>query len=344
MVALRRDRQNSRTNVWPGFVDMLASLLLVFIFLLSAFTLTQIFLSQEISGKDTALERLESTILELSQQLDLEKGSTADLEQQLELARASLANAELAQQSLRTRLAESVANQVENNQKDQLIATLTSDLDGERDLSQKSLDQIRLLNLQISALRQQITALEKALEISEEKEQESRTKIDDLGQRLNVALAQRVEELSSYRSDFFGRLRDILGERSDVLVQGDRFVFQSEVLFAAGQAEVSDAGLDELEKLSDALLQLENEIPDEISWVLRIDGHTDKRPINTQRFPSNWELSAARAISVANFLVSKGVDPKRLVAAGFGEFQPLQEGDSEEIYRRNRRIEFKLTD
>jgi len=159
-----------------------------------------------------------------------------------------------------------------------------------------------------------------------------------------VALAQRVQELSRYRSDFFGRLRDILAGRADVRVVGDRFVFQSEVLFDPGQATVQAEGLPDLDALADAILQLETEIPPDINWVLRIDGHTDSRPISNARFPSNWELSAARAISVAQYLVTKGVSPNRLVAAGFGEFTPLDPGESDEAYRRNRRIEFKLTE
>ncbi|RYE77803.1 MAG: OmpA family protein, partial [Hyphomicrobiales bacterium] len=170
------------------------------------------------------------------------------------------------------------------------------------------------------------------------------TRIADLGSRLNVALAQRVQELSRYRSDFFGRLREILSDRENIRIVGDRFVFQSEVLFDAGQAEISTEGQTELAKLGDAIKQLETEIPADVNWVLRIDGHTDKRPINTPQFPSNWELSAARAISVAKYLIAQGVSASRLVPAGFGEFTPLDTGETEDAYRRNRRIEFKLTE
>src|SRR5690606_20472263 len=179
---------------------------------------------------------------------------------------------------------------------------------------------------------------------SEARDTESRTQIADLGRRLNLALAQRVQDLSRYRSDFFGRLREILEGRADVRIVGDRFVFQSEVLFDPGEADISPEGIPDLESFATAIKQLETEIPADVNWVLRIDGHTDKRPISNAQFPSNWELSAARAISVAKYLISQGVAPNRLVAAGFGEFSPIDTGDTEEAYRRNRRIEFKLTE
>ncbi len=159
-----------------------------------------------------------------------------------------------------------------------------------------------------------------------------------------MALAQKVQELSRYRSDFFGRLRQILGDRPGIRVVGDRFVFQSEVLFDTGQAAVNAAGKAELDKLAAAIIELEHEIPPEIPWVLRVDGHTDKRPIQSAQFPSNWQLSASRAIAVVQYLIGKGVSPQRLVAAGFGEYQPIDPGDTEEAYRKNRRIELKLTE
>jgi chemotaxis protein MotB len=200
------------------------------------------------------------------------------------------------------------------------------------------------LNQQISALRRQLAAIEEALAASESRDRESQAKIADLGSRLNVALAQKVQELARYRSDFFGRLREILGNRPGIRVVGDRFVFQSEVLFESSQAAINPAGRAELDALANALGDLEREIPTEIQWVLRVDGHTDKRPIQSPLFRSNWELSAARAIAVVQYLISKGVSPQHLVAAGFGEFQPLDAGESDDAYRRNRRIELKLTE
>ena len=340
MAMTNRLRRES-ANYWPGFVDALSSLLLVIMFLLSIFVLAQFFLGQEILGKDTVLSRLNSQIAELTELLQLERANTADLETTIASLSATLASTESERDSLQSQLSGLGGGLGE---KDAKIAELNAQLIDAQEISDEATAQIALLNQQLSALRTQIAALEQALEASEARDVESRTKIADLGRRLNLALAQRVQDLSRYRSDFFGRLRQVLEGRADVRVVGDRFVFQSEVLFDAGQATVSPDGADEIRALGQAILELEKEIPPEINWVLRIDGHTDKRPIATAQFPSNWELSAARAIAVAKLLVAEGVSPNRLLAAGFGEFQPIDTGDTEEAYRRNRRIEFKLTE
>src|SRR5690606_540232 len=294
-----------------------------------------------LQGRDTALSRLNSQIAELTDLLQLERANSDDLTTQIATLTATLGSAQDENASLSGQLAGIGAGL---GDKDAAIAGLQDDLLSAQELSDEANAQVALLNQQLAALRTQISALEVALEASESRDTESRTQIADLGKRLNVALAQRVQDLSRYRSDFFGRLRQILEGRADVRVVGDRFVFQSEVLFAPGQADIAAAGLPELDALADAILQLEEEIPPDINWVLRIDGHTDKRPISNARFPSNWELSAARAISVAQYLVSRGVPPARLVAAGFGEFAPLDPADNDDAYRRNRRIEFKLTE
>ena len=225
------------------------------------------------------------------------------------------------------------------------MTELTGQLDSEKKLTMRALAQVEVLNQQIAALRRQLQTLEEALDTSEKKDKDAQSRIADLGQRLNLALAQRVQELSRYRSDFFGRLRTILGNRPDIRIVGDRFVFQSEVFFDTGQAMLSrPEGRAELDGLATALLELGNKIPAEIAWVLRVDGHTDTRAINSPQFKNNWELSAARAISVVQYLISKGVPPQRLVAAGFGEFQPIDVDKTEEAYARNRRIELKLTE
>jgi chemotaxis protein MotB len=334
-------RRGQVTNYWPGFVDALSSLLLVIIFLLSLFMLAQFFLGQQIKGKDTALTRLNSQIAELTSMLQLERTNSADLQQQVSALSATLASTQADKDKLTAQVAGLGAGA---GDKDATIANLNSELDSQKQLSDQARSQVALLNQQLSALRTQIGALEAALDASEARDKQSKTAIADLGRRLNLALAQRVQDLSRYRSDFFGRLRQILEGRADIQVVGDRFVFQSEVLFDAGSADLSPAGKPTLDKLADAIKQLETEIPPDISWVLRIDGHTDKRPISTPEFPSNWELSAARAISVAKYLIADGVDPKRLVPAGFGDNRPIDPADTEAAYAKNRRIEFRLTD
>ena len=217
-------------------------------------------------------------------------------------------------------------------------------LDQQKQISAQALAQVDVLNQQIAALRRQLAAIEDALAASETANKESQSKISDLGQRLNVALAQKVQELNRYRSDFFGRLRQILGSRPDIRVVGDRFVFESSVLFDVGKADISPAGKQSLDSLASAVLDLEREIPPDLPWILRVDGHTDNRPIGGGQYKSNWELSAARAVSVVQYLISKGVEPDRLAAAGFGEFQPLDQGTDDESLARNRRIELKLTE
>ena len=340
MALARTRRRDNRADFWPGFVDAMATLLLVIIFLLSLFMLAQFFLSQEVTSRDTVLNKLNAEIAALKEALALGQANTQSLQETLNIFEANLTTAEAERDRLRGLLASESGAAAEAGGQ---VSTLESQIATEKRISQRALAQVELLNQQISALRRQIAALESALEASESRDKESQAKITDLGKRLNVALAQRVQELSRYRSDFFGRLREILSKRSDIRVVGDRFVFQSEVLFPPGDADVATGGKEELDKLADAIKELMVQIPPEIDWVLRVDGHTDKRPIASSRFPSNWELSAARAISVVKYLISQGVPPNRLVAAGFGEFQPLEEGDSDEAYAKNRRIELKLT-
>lgn len=342
-MALARGRRRERgVDYWPGFVDALSTLLLAIMFLLSVFVLAQFLLSQEITGRDAVLNRLNSQINELTQLLALERANTQDLEDSISNFRASLDAAE----SERSRLEQILARGTGASQEAQArIGTLSGELDTERQISQRALSQVELLNQQIAALRSQIGALEAALDVSETRDRESNAKIADLGRRLNVALAQRVQELNRYRSDFFGRLREILSDRENIRIVGDRFVFQSEVLFPSGSEVINEAGREEMRKLAGAILELQREIPPEISWVLRVDGHTDNIPLSgTGRYRDNWELSTARATSVVKFLIENGVPANRLVAAGFGEFQPLDQAETQEARDRNRRIELKLTE
>ena len=213
----------------------------------------------------------------------------------------------------------------------------------EKKLSQTARAQIALLNKQVTALRKQILQIANILEASEKIAKQRRVKIANLGKRLNAALASKVQELARYRSEFFGRLRDVLGSQPGIRIVGDRFVFQSEVLFSKGSDQLESEGQKQIQQLAGTLRAITVKIPKNIDWILRVDGHTDQIPIRTTRFPSNWELSTARAISVVKFLVQRGISPTNLAATGFGEFQPIDPRDTEEAYIRNRRIELKLT-
>jgi chemotaxis protein MotB len=336
-MALARARRERGIDYWPGFVDALSTLILGIVFLLSVFVIVQFFLSQEVTGKDTALQRLNAQLAQLTEMLSLEKIGKANLEDTLSSLRANLALAETERDRLKG-VNEGLASGGSRANE------IASQLDAQKGVAGRALAQVELLNQQIAALRRQLAAIEASLEASESKDKDAQARIADLGQRLNLALAQRVQELSRFRSEFFGRLRAILGNRPDIRVVGDRFVFQSEVFFDAGAAVVRPEGRAELDKLATALLELEKQIPTDVAWVLRVDGHTDVRPIASAAYPSNWELSAARAISVVQYLIGKGISPQRLVAAGFGEFQPIDPGTGEDAYSRNRRIELKLTE
>lgn len=436
MALARRQRNNH--DIWPGFVDALASLLMVIIFLLMIFVVSQLYLNEEIVGRDKALERLQDRVAELADTLALERESSAELRNDLtnvsEQLRASLLrqdelNAQIFQlrgenASLAAELDAAQANsrdlisrlslkdeesaglqaqideqQAELDEARQQITSLTDaralvdkDLedayktiavDQERIMAQlgelaklereiKALIALRdelqgrladealalddsqkeliaaqaetaLLNDQLEALNSQIAELNQLLETYEARDAAQQTQIIDLGKRLNVALAGKVQELARYRSEFFGKLREILGNRSDIRIVGDRFVFQSEVLFEQGEAQLGPAGQVQLIDFANTLKEIAAKIPPDIDWILQVNGHTDKVPIQTAQFPSNWELASARAISVVKFLESRGIDPHRLTAAGFAEYQPLDPGDSPEALRRNRRIEMKFT-
>jgi chemotaxis protein MotB len=342
-MALAKNRRRERSvDFWPGFVDALSTLLLAIMFLLTVFVLAQFLLSREITGRDEVLNRLNSQIAELTELLALEKSGSQDLEDQLANLQSSLAAVESDRSRLQQLLNDGAGS---SNAANARVGELTGQLSQEQQISQRAMSQIELLNQQIAALRAQIAAVEQALQASEAKDASSQAQIADLGRRLNVALAARVQELNRYRSDFFGRLREILSDRENIRIVGDRFVFQSEVLFPVGGSELDETGRTEMDKLATALLDLAREIPAEINWVLRVDGHTDNSPLSgAGRYRDNWELSSARATSVVKYLVSRGVAANRLVAAGFGEFQPIAAGDTPDARSQNRRIELKLTE
>ncbi len=479
-MAARARRAQRSTNIWPGFVDALATLLMVIIFLVMVFVLAQFFLNEALSGRDAALQKLEGQVSELAELLGLERAQSADLrlnvaqlseelqasvslrddlsatidaltlraetaEQTAERLDKALADAfatleadktklasqgsEIAALSIRAESAEERAARVKKaleaafatieadkatlaSQGSEIAALSTraesaeetaarlkkaleaafatveadkakiqvqvrklaaltqsvaalralkeeletkiAEMSGklgeseaaviaERDISESARARLALLNRQMAALREQLAQLSAVLEASEVLSKKQKVQIANLGKRLNAALATKVQELSRYRSEFFGRLREVLGRQPGVRIVGDRFVFQSEVLFASGSAELAEAGQEQLGRLADTLREISIKIPKDIDWILRIDGHTDKLPIKTAQFPSNWELSSARAISVVKFLKGREIPARRLVAAGFGEHQPLDDRQDEIGYRRNRRIELKLT-
>ncbi len=429
-MALSR-RQRSNQDIWPGFVDALATLLMVIIFLLLIFVVSQLYLNEAIVGRDRALDKLNSKVAELADMLALERESNADLrnevddlssnlrsslsqrqslEEQLQQLRVRYADLQSDHKTLRAehdalvsekdkadseledayKTIEADAAKIElqlatlANLEDRIEALealreeLTSkltDADLRLDLAATDLlkreeelaakdealiikrteaqfnqeqliearAEIALMNKQLRELSDQISQLNELLETYEERDEESQAQIADLGKRLNLALANKVQELARYRSEFFGRLREILGSRDDITIVGDRFVFQSEVLFAQGQAELGSEGKIQLARLALTLLQIAATIPPTLDWVLQVNGHTDPVPIATSRFPSNWELSAARAISVVKYLESQGVPAENMSAAGFAEHHPLVEGNTPDAYAKNRRIELKLT-
>jgi chemotaxis protein MotB len=307
---------------------------------MSLFMIAQYFAAQEASGKDSALKRLTRQISELTSMLSLEKGKSQSAEDELSALQASLSSIKAENQKLS---GAGIGLDERAKSAEGRVAALGSDLQTQKNISAEALSKVDLLNQQLIALRRQIAALSDALDASEKKGVESDKTIKDLGARLNTALAQQVQELKRYRSDFFGRLRELLKDRKDIRVVGDRFVFESEVLFPSGSATLTPEGMEAMDKIADAILELQKEIPPDINWALQINGHTDARPISNPQYPSNWELSTARASSVVKYLILRGVAPDRLVAAGYGQFQPIDPGNTDEAYQKNRRIELKLT-
>ena len=396
----RSNRRHARQiEAWPGYVDVLSTLLMVIVFVLMIFVIGQLFLSQALSGRDEALAKLNRQIAELADILALSQKNATELQGQVDQLSGALTKSTAERDELKNQLVvvlgerDALQAQIGDlqkqasdvNSKVQQQAALTAEAEkkleeayksieadqskinalltdiaalqslrdelmkklGDKDVEKEEISteaqkRVELLNQQILALRQQLSDIAKALEISETKSKDQEVQIAELGKRLNTALASKVQELARYRSEFFGRLREILGNRQDIQIVGDRFVFQSEVLFESGSAEIGAAGKDQLDVLATTLILLSPEIPADLDWVLRIDGHTDARPISSREFPSNWELSTARAVAVLKYLESRGIPPERLAAAGFAEFRPLDSGTSEEAYRKNRRIEIKF--
>lgn len=374
---------------WPGFVDALATLLMVIIFVVLVFVLIQVNLAYRVSGQDATLNTMREQIASLGEMLNVEKNQNADLSaeldritsqlliaeesrddlsaqlvtvmailQQREDALASAAdalqdrNSEIARlnaeqaatssdlaatrEELEGRLAALLAAQAELQQN----AGRITDLEAEAAASRAEV--VQMANA-MTALRQRLESLQALLANKEAQAARDKIAIASLGKSLNNALANRVQELQRFRSEFFGRLSKVLEGREDVQIVGDRFVFQSEVLFAQGQAAIGPEGQTQLAELAVVLNQIAVDIPADIDWVLQVEGHTDDIPVRAGRFTDNWDLSTERALSVVRFLAERGLDANRLAAAGYGEFQPLDPSGNETARRRNRRIEIKLT-
>ena len=333
MAISARSARRTTFDIWPGFVDALASLLILIIFVLMIFIVAQFYLTDALTGRDKALVQLNRRIAELSQLLSLEQKKSSGLSRSLAEIAAELRASLAARDKARAR-ARALAG---------VAGTSKAALEAEKKLSASARSRLEILNQQIAELRAQLASIQAALEASEKKSSDQEVKIADLGKRLNLALARKVQELNRYRSEFFGRLRAVLGERKDIRIVGDRFVFQSEVLFATGEAELQEGGKVQLAKLAKTLKEISARVPRDIDWILRVDGHTDKRPIHNKEFPSNWELSQARALAVVRHLIAEGIPPNRVAPTGFGQFHPLDKGAGEEALRKNRRIELKFT-
>lgn len=341
---MSRRRSRSEANIWPGFVDALSTLLLVLMFVLSIFVVAQFYLGaklslfkDEIAEKDTELARLNAQIRELAEQLGLERSEKADLETRIAALQDTLSAKEEELASLGAALAASQS----------AVAASAEELKAEKALTEDQKSQIATLNAQVAALRRQLASLQEALDAAEAKDIEQQAQIENLSQRLNAALARKVQELQEVRSRFFEALRAALGDRTDVKVVGDRFVFESDILFGSCSATLGEDGKAQLDKLASALLDIQKDIPPEVNWVLRVDGHADATPLGPSclaLFQSNLELSAQRAISVVNYLKSRGVPGRRLMATGSGSESPLVAGYSASALAQNRRIEFKLTE
>jgi chemotaxis protein MotB len=375
-------RRARAIDIWPGFVDALASVLIVFIFMLLVFVLAQFYATWELAGREATISRLERSIDELARTLSLERERGTELQTQLaevELRlRATLAErdalfgrltgaegqlnltqAELEEanrtiktdrETIEARLAEIAGLQQDIAVLRELRSKLESEvaqrdtaLDEGRRLTERAERRVAELTRQIQALREQLAAVSQALELEQAKVKDQRVEIAKLGERLNLALARRVQELNRYRSEFFGRLREALGDRPDIRIVGDRFVFQSEVLFDSASADLGPAGEEQIRRVARTLNEVSKKIPRDLDWVLRIDGHTDRRSIHTSEFPSNWELSTARALSIVRLLTAEGVPPQRLIAAGFGEYRPIDPGSTPAAWQKNRRIEIRFT-
>ena len=367
---------------WPGFVDALATLLMVIIFVLMVFVLIQVNLAYRVSGQDATLGEMRQQLASLGELLNIERRASADLAANLAKINSQLGTSNAEREELRAQLADAqkllrarmadidtlTARQTDTQAALNAARASLEERLGALQLAEGQLamaqaqnqsagNKIKVLEAETTASKAEVLELTNTLAalririeeltglLAEKERQASRDKvaIANLGKSLNNALANRVQELQRFRSEFFGRLRDVLSGRDDVEIVGDRFVFQSEVLFAQGQAKIGSEGQEQLAKLAVALADIASKIPSDINWVLQVEGHTDDVPIRAGRYADNWDLSTERALSVVRYLNQQGLPANRLAAAGYGEYQPLDSADSDDARRKNRRIELKIT-
>lgn len=347
MIGSRR-RSRSTTNVWPGYVDALSALLMLVIFMLLIYVVSQLFLSQTLSDRNSELARLNQRLNEISELLGLEQSKTEAMEQQMLTVQSNFSDSLAQNEDLQERL-DASRNQLMQQTADaearaERLANMNRELDDQGELSISQQNMIMRLSNQIASLQNQLRQITAALKLQKEMTADKDSELENVSRRLNTLLAERVNELERYQSEFFSRLRNILAANENIRIVGDRFLLPSELLFASGSARLGIEGKQELDKLAGVLLDVVETIPADLEWILRIDGHTDLIPINTPQFPSNWELSTARAVAVVRYLADQGVPQNRMVAAGFGEFFPVANGTTPEALQENRRIEIKLTD
>jgi chemotaxis protein MotB len=332
-MALKRRGGGNGLEAWPGYVDALSTLLMVTIFVLLVFVLSEAFLSSALTGSDNTIAQLKNQIAALSESLSLQTAKNASLDQELASLNAQLASANAANAGLTQQLQSQAA----------ASTGLQSQLAEQKNVSQSALNEVELLNQQIAAMRMQMAMLAQALDAAQAADAKDNVQIVDLGKQLNEALARKVEELQQYRSEFFGTLRQILANNPNIRIVGDRFVFQSDVLFPVDQATLTPAGQAEIADVAKAVKEIAAKIPPNVNWILSVDGYADSQAITGGPFKTNFDLSSARALTVLHLLVADGVPENRIAAAAMGSNNPISTGTGPADFAQNRRIEFRLT-
>ena len=349
-----RRKNITQVNIWPGFVDAITTLLLVFVFLLAIFMISQTFLTQSISGKDAALQSLKTQLQKLDADLEKNLGKNKKLSELIATLNQQIEILNLEQTNLQTELLdkENLNKKYQLNTKnlEKKIAALFEELGieklnlkSEKQISKKLNLEMSELNYTIQQLNNKLSEIDQALSLSLVDVETKDTEIENLKVKLDLALKEKIGELSEYRSEFFGRLKEILKNQKEINIVGDRFVLQSEILFKSGSAEIGEKGKAKLSEISNLLKSITKKIPSKINWIIQVEGHTDNVPISNNEYPSNWELSVARAIAVARIMIENDIEPKRINVAGYGEFRPLVKNEDETSRNKNRRIELKLT-